>query len=151
MISESIWREKLPPICPGCGYNLTGIESTRCPECGRAVLWTELRTNARTLYHALRQVEDVNDVLTFGTYLGASALAIVGGFCALGWAVGLARVVGFVLALGTIGTGLQVFRVQRFPEWATDLLPQRPNYLRAACVVLMGLTGIALAIFLPNR
>lgn len=25
-----------PPRCSGCGYNLTGLVSERCPECGRA-------------------------------------------------------------------------------------------------------------------
>lgn len=25
------------PICIGCGYNLTALQSTRCPECGRSI------------------------------------------------------------------------------------------------------------------
>jgi predicted RNA-binding Zn-ribbon protein involved in translation (DUF1610 family) len=146
---DSTWREKLPPICPGCGYNLTGIESTRCPECGRGIVWTELRTNARTVYHALRQVEDVNDVLNVGVYLGSAALVIVLLFFWLDWAVGLARVVGFFLALATLGAGLQALRVRRFPEWAEEHLLQRPNYPKAAALILGAVAIIALAIFLP--
>ncbi|HRX85939.1 MAG TPA: hypothetical protein P5572_13050 [Phycisphaerae bacterium] len=150
-IYDSAWREKLPPICPGCGYNLTGIESTRCPECGRAVLWSELRTNARTLYHALRQVEDVNDVIDVGMYLGSAALIMILGCYAVNWGVGLSRVVGCLLAIATLGSGLQVLRVRRFPEWAAEQLPQQPNYTKAACLVCFALVAIALAIFLPSR
>lgn len=27
-------RSQAEPICPRCGYNLTGLEQDRCPECG---------------------------------------------------------------------------------------------------------------------
>jgi hypothetical protein len=50
-----IWREtplersqRLGPIsktgivCPNCGYNLTGLQSTRCPECGTQYTLDEL-------------------------------------------------------------------------------------------------------------
>jgi len=148
---ESTWREKLPPICPGCSYNLTGIESVRCPECGRAIVWSELRTNARTVYHAMRAVEDVNDLLNVGVYLGAAALVIVVLFYIIGYGVSLARVVGLFMALATIGTSVQAFRVRRFPEWATEWLPQQPNYLKAVALVIGALAIIALAVFLPAR
>jgi hypothetical protein len=29
-------------VCPTCGYNLTGLESTRCPECGTQFTLNEL-------------------------------------------------------------------------------------------------------------
>ncbi|MBN1490967.1 MAG: hypothetical protein JXA69_13700 [Phycisphaerae bacterium] len=29
-------RSQAEPICPRCGYNLTGLEQDRCPECGTA-------------------------------------------------------------------------------------------------------------------
>jgi hypothetical protein len=148
---DTTWREKLPPICPGCGYNLTGIESVRCPECGRGVLRTELRDNARTLYHALRQVEDVNDILNLGVYLLAGAAGIVLGFYAIDWGHSLTRVVGFFLALAGLGSGLQILRLRRFPDWAAELMPQRPNYSKAAGLVISALAVMALAIFLPKR
>ena len=28
-------------VCAGCGYNLTGVESGRCPECGRGFRTTD--------------------------------------------------------------------------------------------------------------
>ena len=50
-----IWREtpreralrmkstnKATIVCPHCGYNLTGLQSTRCPECGTLYTLDEL-------------------------------------------------------------------------------------------------------------
>ena len=148
---ESGWGEKLPPICPGCGYNLTGLESARCPECGRYVSWTELRANAKAVYYALRQVEDVNDMLGVGVALNVAALLLILIFFLISWGEGLARVVGFFLALGALGAGLQVFRVRRFPEWAAEFLPARPNYLKAIAIVMFALLVMALAVFMPSR
>ncbi len=31
------------PLCPKCGYNLTGLSRPRCPECGQVFDWTEVR------------------------------------------------------------------------------------------------------------
>lgn len=148
---DTSWREKLPPICPGCGYNLTGLESVRCPECGRHVSWTELRTNARTLYHSLRQVEDVNDMVSVGVALGVAAMVLLFTFHMLACWQGLARVVSFLMALGALGAALQVFRVRRFPEWAAEFLAKRPSYLKAAGIVMLSLLAMALAIFMPMR
>jgi hypothetical protein len=33
IVAPRIWR-RLPHICNGCGYDLTGNTSGRCPECG---------------------------------------------------------------------------------------------------------------------
>ncbi|MFQ5413699.1 MAG: hypothetical protein ACE5E6_04490 [Phycisphaerae bacterium] len=38
------WRRArhAPPVCPGCGYNLSGLTQCRCPECGRTYRLDEL-------------------------------------------------------------------------------------------------------------
>lgn len=33
----TVWYWGEPDTCPGCGYNLTGNQSGRCPECGLRV------------------------------------------------------------------------------------------------------------------
>ena len=30
------WRRRRKGLCPACGYDLAGLDGTRCPECGRA-------------------------------------------------------------------------------------------------------------------
>ena len=37
VIQRDLWR-RLPHLCDGCGYDLTGAASGVCPECGRAVI-----------------------------------------------------------------------------------------------------------------
>ncbi|MCA9250596.1 MAG: hypothetical protein R3E58_17030 [Phycisphaerae bacterium] len=38
-----LWPQRpdwtLPGHCVHCGYDLTGIEGGRCPECGKEILW----------------------------------------------------------------------------------------------------------------
>ncbi|MBP7745279.1 MAG: hypothetical protein KA383_04050 [Phycisphaerae bacterium] len=38
VVYELIIRHMPSPLCAGCGYNLTGNVSGRCPECGTAIL-----------------------------------------------------------------------------------------------------------------
>ncbi|RJP33373.1 MAG: hypothetical protein C4547_12370 [Phycisphaerales bacterium] len=33
----TVWYWGEPDLCPGCGYNLTGNQSGRCPECAMPV------------------------------------------------------------------------------------------------------------------
>jgi hypothetical protein len=142
------WLEKLPPMCPKCGYNLTGLPEPRCPECGGEFLWTELRKNARRAYHAFQQADDANDLASAGQYtagVGAAALLV---FWLLGWG-GLGRVTAVFLGLATVGLGLQVLRAARIPEWAAGLVRVRPNYNRGVVVALLGAILIGLAIVMP--
>lgn len=44
------WRaaRNQAPLCPGCGYNLSGLSECRCPECGKKYTLEQLwRTAVR--------------------------------------------------------------------------------------------------------
>jgi len=143
------WREKLPPTCPGCGYNLTGLTSPVCPECGQAVYWSDVRDNARRLYYAAQRIDDMNDLCSLAPYLAAAGALIVLFFWTIDFGVGLARVSATLLALGAIGSSVQVFRVGTVPEHAREVLPHRPQYMKGAASALFGAGVILLAFFLP--
>jgi predicted RNA-binding Zn-ribbon protein involved in translation (DUF1610 family) len=149
--TDNHWREKLPPICTGCGYNLTGLASRNCPECGQYITWSEVRANAKVALHALREVEDVNDVIDFGVYLGAGGLLLILVCYGLNFAAGTARVFGFLLGLATLGAGLQVLRVRRFPEWSREFLTIQPKFGKAVSLIFFALGVMALAVLLPKR
>ncbi|MCC7290726.1 MAG: hypothetical protein IT449_01540 [Phycisphaerales bacterium] len=48
------WRaaREAPPMCPACGYQMTGLKQCRCPECGRDYtldeLWKSTRAGMRS-------------------------------------------------------------------------------------------------------
>ena len=44
--SDSDAGADVPPRCPDCDYNLTGIDSAHCPECGGALDWEALTRTA---------------------------------------------------------------------------------------------------------
>lgn len=145
------WNEKLPPICTKCGYNLTGISSDKCPECGTNVYWFDVQRNARKVYHSLNQTEDLNDLVDVGPYVGGAGAFCILFFWLVRWADGPGRVVGVLLAFLTICSGLQILRSKRVPEWARDLVDVEPKFIKAVINIAIGLALIVLAVFLPTR
>ena len=147
-LMDDQWLEKLPPICPRCGYNLTGLAEPRCPECGGEFLWAELRNNARQAYHAFQQADDVNDLAAAGQYTVGVGAAMLLVFRLLGWG-GLGRVAAVFLGLATVGLGLQVLRAARIPDWAVQFVRIRPDYSRGVVVAVLGALLIGLALIVP--
>jgi hypothetical protein len=69
ILTTLLWREtpferaqrlratnKNAVVCPACGYNLTGLQSTRCPECGKLYTLDELFASQPS-----NQDQDVSD------------------------------------------------------------------------------------------
>jgi hypothetical protein len=151
------WHEALPPICKHCGYNLTGLmdgsasslTSNRCPECGAAYFRSELLRTAREMRTALRQTEDINDLVDVGAYVLAGGMAILLVSWVSGIAVPLGRLLGFFTGLGTLGAGLQILRVRRLPAWARPYIQVQPKTAKAVSLIVGGLVLAALAAVLP--
>lgn len=141
------WPEKLPPICPECGYNLTGLRSLHCPECGWRVIWSTVQQNARTTYHALKQIEDVNDLVDFGPYLAGATFVVLFFFRFVGWDE-LGAVLAVALSLATIVLGVQPFRIRPIPEHARNQLKCLPKRVKGLIVVGCGIFIIVLTLLL---
>ena len=142
------WIYKLPPICPQCGYNLTGLTSPRCPECGRVFHRKEVEQRARELSHEMLRLKDVNEVP------GCGLKVVIGGFVFFG----LTKLVGFKSVPGVVGLlvgvlafglGLSVFRARRLPSSVIEELPAPPNYMLGLGVAALGILLVVLSLILP--
>ncbi|UCG15817.1 MAG: hypothetical protein JSV19_11035 [Phycisphaerales bacterium] len=142
------WRERLPPICPECGYNLTGLPDNRCPECGYVYSRSDVKRNAQTMICMLQQLKDVNDILKVGFYLGIGAAVLLAATVLTPYGL-VGRIVAVFAGLPTIGLGLQVFRVRQVPAWAREFLSVNPHYGRGVFVCLLGVLLIITALLLP--
>ena len=143
----------LPPICMGCGYNLTGLETPRCPECGLIQSQREWRRQAAELRERMAQVASANEWAGYGvkTALGGAGLWLMGILLGLGGGVAptLGRLAGFICGLCAFFLGVALFRVHRLPEWARQQLEVEPNHVLAVSAILLGLTLVLLAVIIP--
>lgn len=66
------------PVCPQCGYNLTGLSDALCPECGYRFQWVTVRRKARTLWLEALGLKTLPEEINFGFWLTC-----------IGWAIAL--------------------------------------------------------------
>ncbi len=74
----------VPPVCPRCGYNLTGLNDARCPECGYEFDWRSVRRKARTQWLEALGLKTLPEEIEFGFRLswiawGIALLVLLGG------------------------------------------------------------------------
>ena len=124
----------VPPICPQCGYNLTGLNDPPCPECGYMFDWRGVRRKARTQWLEALGLKTLPEEIEFGFLLSCIAwgLAIVvragglflgaGTSCALDVLFMLMYSIEIFLAFCGAFLCSHVIRFQRLPEEARDEL-----------------------------
>jgi hypothetical protein len=56
----------VPPICPQCGYNLTGLNEPVCPECGYRFNWRSVRKKARMQWLEAMGLKTLPEEIEFG-------------------------------------------------------------------------------------
>jgi hypothetical protein len=118
------WRLPLPPTCGRCGYNLTGLTSTRCPECGLTIDWKEVYRRAFRVYYLVRRLKyahrDTNAALLL-SLLGWVLLGS-GTMSSSIWVLAMVRLGSFSMALLAAVLGAQVLNLWRVPAWARNYL-----------------------------
>ncbi len=139
--------DRKAPRCPRCGYDLRGSSTLRCTECGYRATKLELREAAQATTRQMFEVEDLHFKLRAGFWLGGFGVA---GIALLRWVGlgGLGMVVGVICGLGTLGCGLQVFRVKRLPSPAQALISSDSDCLKGGILSLLGLAMMVLSVLI---
>jgi hypothetical protein len=135
----------MPPICPNCGYNLTGAPRAVCPECGEPFSRKQLISEADRRWWEIRFQRHANQDATFGLILIAIGWLTRGADVLLHLANRSIPIVPTILVVILVAMGLmfgcRVFRLARLPEHAKEALVEKPNL---ACGVMALISGLAL-------
>jgi hypothetical protein len=124
----------VPPVCPQCGYNLTGLNEPLCPECGYRFDWRSVRRKARAQWLEAMGLKTLPEEIEFGFRAAGIAwglfFVVRGGWLLLGAETSCALDVLFLLLyaievfLAFCGAFLcsHVIRFQRLPVEAREEL-----------------------------
>jgi len=145
------WRFELPPMCPKCGYDLSGTGGNRCPECGITYIRSVVAEQARRMQFELRRLKNMNQLVSIGLKLAIFGGAAVGiGMLRARATPSLdevARLVGVLCGVPAVSLGLNVFRVKRFPVRVIEYLPVQPNYPLGIATAILGALLVAFSVY----
>lgn len=135
------WIHPVPPTCPHCGYNLTGLTSRVCPECGEPIRWRQVEQLARDWAVRRASLEALPFFSVAGLAIAAFGLLLVLVNIGFGGSV-LLGAVGFLCALAALGVGLNtIVRIVRVPAWMRAEKPKETD-----CRMAAGAVGLALLV-----
>ncbi len=143
LVPRNEWRVPLPPACPACGYNLTGLTDNRCPECGGIFIWREVQRQAARAWSQAVRLRHANQDSRTGLMmasagwigLGLAVLAGPGVFSAL------LHIGAFGAAVMAVVLGAQVLNLRRVPtRLRVYISTPPPSMALGAAVMLLGLT-----------
>lgn len=142
----------IPPFCTGCGYDLTGAVSDRCPECGKVFIRKEWQQCAAQLKQQLRELQEAGQWVRIGLWTvgGGAVVAFAGLFARDGCLKIVLHGVAGISAFVGISLALNLFRTGRLPPWVRDQMGVLRRYsVPAVVTIILGVGVLALAIFAP--
>lgn len=142
------WTSSLPPICPRCGYNLTGSVTSRCPECGGVFRMQDLRRGIVDAQRLLDEARRAGAAAKAGlTVVGVgAALFLLGRILGGPGSAFLGRICGVMCGFIAVFLGMSIFRVAQIPEWARDQLESPPDRTTAGATIILAIALCALSI-----
>lgn len=140
----------IPPFCLTCGYNLTGMVSDRCPECGHYFVQKEWRQQVSILKRQIDDLKIVNERAKLGIKIGLSGVILLFfSFLTLGGCISMAlNGITVIIGFSSLFMGIGVFRLKQLPKALRDQELITPDTPLAMKSILLGISLIIVAFIL---
>lgn len=147
------WDQAIPPTCGDCGYNLLGLRSNRCPECGASIDLNYAQQRIREMKTTLSLLSTANRKfkISLGIAIGGWLLLLLvrmppGWMPTIVWSS-----LGGVAILGALVGAIMaypVLHVRKLPPWAREMIGPPPPNLTVGDIALGLNAAMPVGIFL---